>query len=350
MEYLNKSYFGNSIYEYIIAVAVTLAFSVAGYLLVRISSAGWKKLHKGDAFDSDFLITDIKSKFMPIIYFGALYLGIKSLTLSPEIMKTIKVATLIIFTILGARFSIAFISDLLEIQIMKNDQNSARKKAFKGILSVFIVLIWTAAVILLLDNLGFKISTLVAGMGIGGIAIALAAQTLLGDMFSYFSIFFDKPFEIGDFIVVNEHLGVIEAIGIKTTRIRSLGGEQLIFSNTDLTNSRIKNYKRMERRRVVFKLGFIYQTELEKLKEIPKTIKEIIESIQDTVFDRAHFSSYGDFNLVFEIVYYVIGNDYNKYMDIQQEINLRIMEYCRENGIEFAFPTQTVYLERENSV
>ena len=199
-----------------------------------------------------------------------------------------------------------------------------------------------------MDNLGIKISALVAGLGIGGIAIALAAQTVLGDLFSCFIIFFDRPFVIGDFIVIGEFKGTVDHVGLKTTRLISLGGEQLIFSNTDLTNSRIRNYKRMDRRRIVFQLGVTYQTTLMQLKKIPQIIEEIITQIPDATFDRTHFASYGDFSLNFEIVYYVNDRDYNKYMVIQQEINFKIKEAFEKEGIEFAYPTQTVFLSNEN--
>ncbi|MCZ7615125.1 MAG: mechanosensitive ion channel family protein [Ignavibacteriaceae bacterium] len=173
-----------------------------------------------------------------------------------------------------------------------------------------------------MDNLGFDISAVIAGLGIGGIAIALAAQTILGDLFSYFVIFFDRPFEVGDFITVQDKSGTVEYTGIKTTRLRSLSGEQLVFSNHDLTNSRIHNYKKMERRRVVFTLRVIYQTTAEQIESIPKLVREIIESQQDVAFDRGHFASYGDFSLNFEFVYFVLEADYNKYMNIQQAINI----------------------------
>ncbi|MDP2942472.1 MAG: mechanosensitive ion channel family protein, partial [Candidatus Omnitrophota bacterium] len=211
------------------------------------------------------------------------------------------------------------------------------------------VLIWGGAIILFLDNLGFKISAIIAGLGIGGVAVALAAQAILKDLFSYFSIIFDQPFKIGDFIIVGDLMGTIEYIGIKTTRIRSLGGEMLIFSNSDLTDSRLRNYRLMEKRRVVFKLGVVYETSRERLKEIPKIIENSIKNVKDTMFDRAHFFSYGDFSLIFEIVYYVVGADYNKYMDIQQEINFAIKEEFERKGIEFAFPTQTLYVNKTES-
>src|SRR3546814_878321 len=140
----------------------------------------------------------------------------------------------------------------------------------RGIMFILNVVIWIFGLVLLLSNLGYDVTAIVAGMGIGGIAIALAAQTILGDLFSYFVIFFDRPFEIGDFIVVDDKSGTVEYVGIKTTRLKSLGGEQLVFSNTDLTNSRLHNYKRMERRRIVFKLGVVYETPEKKLKLIPE--------------------------------------------------------------------------------
>jgi small-conductance mechanosensitive channel len=235
---------------------------------------------------------------------------------------------------------------VLETHWLKKEVDETKKRDVKGIVPIIKVVIWSIGIIFLLDNLGFKINTVIAGLGIGGIAVALAAQALLGDLFSYFSILFDRPFEIGDFIIVGDYLGTIEHIGIKTTRIRSLSGEQLVFSNTDLTNSRVRNYKRMQKRRVVFQLGVTYQTTLQQVKEIPQIITDVIKNVNDTVFDRAHFSSYGDFSLNFETVYNVLSSDYNKYMDIQQEINFAIKEEFEKRGIEFAYPTQTLFMEK----
>ena len=197
--------------------------------------------------------------------------------------------------------------------------------------------------VFLLDNLGRDVTTIIAGLGVGGIAIALAAQTILGDLFSYFVIFFDQPFEIGDFIVLDDKSGNIEYVGVKTTRIRTLTGDILVVSNTDLTNSRIHNYKRMSERRIVFKLGLVYQTKHEQLKQIPGFIKSIIESVDGVRFDRSHFSGYGDFSLDFETVYYVLAQDYVIYMEKQQEIYLAIFKKFEEEGIVFAYPTQTLF-------
>lgn len=207
------------------------------------------------------------------------------------------------------------------------------------------VILWSFALLLILQNLGIDITALVAGLGIGGIAVALALQRILNDLFSSLSIVLDKPFVIGDFVVFDDFFGNIEHIGIKTTRIRSLSGEQIICANGDLLDTRIRNFKRMNERRVVFKIGVVYQTPEDKLCKIPEMLKEIIESQENARFDRAHFCSYGDFALLFEIVYYVLSSDYNLYMDIQQAINLEIFKRFQADHIEFAYPSQSIYLQ-----
>jgi small-conductance mechanosensitive channel len=207
------------------------------------------------------------------------------------------------------------------------------------------------AAVLILDNIpGVEITALVASLGIGGIAVALAVQNILSDLFASLSIVLDKPFVIGDFIIVDNCLGTVEHIGLKTTRLRSLSGEQLVFSNNDLLKSRVRNYKRMAERRVVFSVGVTYQTPLEKLERIPTLIRDTIEAQPAVRFDRAHFQGYGDFALNFEVVYYVLDPDYNRYMDIQQGINLGIYSSFAEEGIEFAYPTRTLYIAGENRV
>lgn len=209
--------------------------------------------------------------------------------------------------------------------------------------------VWALVVLLVLDNLGVNITALVAGLGIGGIAVALAMQNILGDLFASLSIVLDKPFVVGDFLMVGEFLGVVERIGLKTTRLRSLSGEQLVFSNTDLLDGRIRNFGRMYERRVVFSLGVTYDTPRDKLKMIPDIVREAVEAQQDTRIDRSHFNKYGDYALNFESVYYVLSADYNRYMDIQQAINFTIHERFEQAGIEFAYPTQTLYVARPAS-
>jgi small-conductance mechanosensitive channel len=210
------------------------------------------------------------------------------------------------------------------------------------------IVLWSLATLVALDNLGFNIRTLMASLGIGGIAVALAVQNILGDIFSSVSIALDKPFVLGDFIAVDSYMGTVEYVGLKTTRIRSLSGEQIIFSNTELLKSRIRNHKRMQERRVVFGFGIAYETPTEDIERIPAMVKEIITACADIRFDRAHFKAYGDSALLFEVVYYMLTPDFNKYMDVQQTINLELLQRFRKRGITFAYPTQTLYIASNN--
>lgn len=351
-ELLQQSFYNNTIQNYLIFAAILVLGMLAVRILKSIVIHRLKEWAKKTATTiDDFLIQNIDKKLIPLLYFAVLFFAAKSLILTPATTRIIDVLAVILITFIGIRFLILLFSYVLEAHWLKKETDESRKRDVKGLMPVIKVVIWIVGLIFLLDNLGFEINTVIAGLGIGGIAVALAAQAVLGDLFSYFSILFDRPFELGDFIIIGDYMGTIEHIGIKTTRVRSLGGEQLVFSNTDLTNSRVRNYKRMEKRRIVFKLGVTYQTPNQKLKEIPGIILDIIKNIENTVFDRAHFSSYGDFSLIFEVVYYVLSSDYNKYMDIQQDINFAINEEFEKRGIEFAYPTQTLFLEKnaENS-
>ncbi|SHK97034.1 mechanosensitive ion channel family protein [Rhodothermus profundi] len=206
------------------------------------------------------------------------------------------------------------------------------------------LVLWTLVLLVALDNFGVDITALVASVGIAGVAIGLAVQNILGDLFASLSIVLDKPFVVGDFIIVDNYMGTVEHIGLKSTRIRSLTGEQLVFSNSDLLNSRIRNYKRMRERRIVFTVGVVYQTPKEKLEKIPEIIREVVEAQERVRFDRAHFKEFGPSSLNFEVVYWVLDPDYTLYMNIQQAINLAIFERFAQEGIEFAYPTQTLYV------
>ena len=206
------------------------------------------------------------------------------------------------------------------------------------------VAVWSLALLLIFQNLGFDITALIAGLGVGGIAVALAAQSVLGDLFSSLAIVLDRPFEVGDFIVFGEQMGTVEKIGIKTTRIRALSGEQIAVSNTDLVKTRVHNFKRMKERRVVLVVGVTYDTPADKLERIPSMVTEIIEKQDEVRFERAHFRSFGNSALEFETVYWVLDADYTIYMDKQQAINFAIFRAFQDEGIEFAFPSQTLYV------
>ncbi len=206
--------------------------------------------------------------------------------------------------------------------------------------------LWAIVVLAALDNFGFDVGTLLAGLGIGGIAIALATQNMLADLFASLSIVLDKPFVVGDFVNVGDMSGTVQHIGLKTTRVRSLSGEQIVFSNSDLLSSRIRNYKRMEERRVAFTVGVTYGTDAKWLQEISRFLRESVEAQETARFDRAHFKGYGDFSLIYEVVYYVLSSDYAVYMDTQQAINIAIHKAFTDRDIEFAFPTQSLFIEK----
>lgn len=208
------------------------------------------------------------------------------------------------------------------------------------------VALYAMVILFVLSNFGIDVTAMVAGLGVGGIAVALAVQNILGDLFGSLSIVLDKPFVVGDFIVVGNQLGTVERIGLKTTRLRALSGEQLVFANSDLLASRIQNFKRMRERRVVFGFGVAYQTSRERIREIPAIVRAAIEAQPLARFDRAHFKAFGASSLEFEVVYYVNSPDFNPYMDTQQEINLAIMRGFEERGIRFAYPTQRLVLMR----
>lgn len=347
-EIMNFSFLGNQVLDYSVCLlifAVGFLFLAVFKNIVRRTLKKWTDKTATDV--DDFLLGTFMKTVVPILYFCIFYACISYLNLSAGLRKTMYIIGVSLLTVYGIMLVTCLIEFFVRYYIDKKQIDSDKENRYRKLLPIIKVLVWILGIIFLLDNLGFKISAVIAGLGIGGVAVALASQAVLKDLFSYFSIMFDKPFEYGDFIIVGDFMGTIENIGIKTTRIRSLSGEQLVFSNADLTDSRLRNYKRMGKRRVVFKLGVTYQTELKMLKEIPGVIEKIIKNTEDTVFDRAHFFSYGDFSLVFEVVYYVLSRDYNKYMDLQQVINFAVREEFDKRDVDFAYPTQTLFVNKD---
>ncbi len=210
-------------------------------------------------------------------------------------------------------------------------------------------IVWSVMLLSILANAGVNITALVASLGVGGIAIALAVQTILSDVFASLSIGFDKPFEIGDFVVFNDVAGTVEHIGLKTTRIRSLSGEQIVCGNAILLQQTLHNYKRMQTRRIVFTFGVASDTAPEKLRSVGDMVKQIITDVGETKFDRAHFLGFDRDRLTFEVVHIVNTADYNKYMDIQQEINIRILEGLNQQEIKLALPSMVLHAPRMNA-
>ncbi|MGO0628974.1 mechanosensitive ion channel family protein [Pseudomonas sp. SAR267] len=204
------------------------------------------------------------------------------------------------------------------------------------------VLLWSVVVLAMLSNLGVNITAFVASLGVGGIAVALAVQNILGDLFASLSIAVDKPFEVGDFIVIGPLAGSVEHVGLKTTRIRSLGGEQIVMANASMISSTIQNYKRLQERRIVFEFGLSYDTPTEAVKKAPGIVEEAIKGQEQVRFDRAHLRGFGKEALEFECVYIVKDPGYNLYMDIQQAINFRLLERFSKIGAKFAVPVRAI--------
>lgn len=343
----SQIFYNNSIQEWLTAFG---SFVIIYIILISSRKIISSKLHvftQKTTTDIDDLISNLINKTSGyLLLVLSLFAGYKLLNTPAEIdSKANIIVMIVVFYQLGLWGNSLITFFVGRQRKDKIESDAASVTAFSALGFVIKILLWAVIVLLALDNMGFNVTTLAASLGVGGIAVALAVQNILGDLFASMSIVLDKPFVIGDFIIVDEYLGSVEHVGLKTTRIRSLSGEQLIISNSDLLQSRIRNYKRMLERRIVFSIGVTYDTEADKLKIIPDIIKKIIENTGQTRFDRSHFKDFGNFSLNFETVYWVISPDYNIYMDIQQKINLEIYEKFQEQGITFAYPTQTLYLE-----
>ncbi|HYD35217.1 MAG TPA: mechanosensitive ion channel family protein [Vitreimonas sp.] len=228
---------------------------------------------------------------------------------------------------------------------VRNTDSPDRYVIAEFIVKVSRVLIWIVAILVILQNLGFNVTALTSGLGIAGIAIGFALQNILEDFFAFFSIYFDKPFQVGDFIIIGKDMGIVTHVGVKSTRIQTLEGQELIFPNKKLTEERVNNYKHMTERRVVFQLTFTYDTSAAMLKKLPDLIGEILAKEEMIRCDRVHFKEITPNGYVYEIVYFVLHSDYNQYMDIQQRLNIEIVKMIHRQQVRLAHPTQQVIFE-----
>ena len=332
--------------------AVAIAAGIAAGVLLLAGAMitfARRRLHNAreTAGEVDDVLLDLFRRMnLALILFPAVWLGARALVLPKELTSLISTFARLSLIAQAALWSAAILDFFLRrYHRRRAETDPAAVTTIRAFRFAAVFAVWCIAVLVALDNLGIDVTTLITGLGIGGVAIALATQNILGDLFASLSIVLDKPFVVGDFIRTGDDLGMVEQIGLKTTRVRSLSGELLVFSNSDLLQSRIRNYKRMEERRVLFRIGVVYQTTPTQLRRIPPMVREIIERQSPTRFDRAHFAAFGDSSYDFEFVYYVASPDYNAYMDIQQAINLAIVDDFAAERIEFAYPTRTLYLE-----
>ncbi|MEE8131904.1 MAG: mechanosensitive ion channel family protein [Candidatus Paceibacterota bacterium] len=344
---------GNTGKDYLIALGIFVGAMIVLKIFQSVVLSRLKKAAKKTKTDLDDVLIEIVEKIRPPFYlFIALYVGLKTLLL-PVLADQIIYGLFILIIVFQIIRSLQIFIDYWTEKLIRRKEEaedsaeSSQNKATVKSISYFLkLLLWVLAVFIILSNWGINITSLIAGLGIGGLAIAFALQNILQDVFSSFSIMIDKPFKVGDFIIVDNDMGVVQKIGIKTTRIKTLQGQELVFPNRQLTDTRINNYKKMEKRRIVFSFGVLYETSTEKVKKIPEIVKDIIDKEPNAELDRVHFKEFGDFSLNFEVVYYVTVPDYGKYMDTQQSINFTLKEEFEKEGIEFAYPTQTLFVKK----
>lgn len=346
---MQETIYANTPTEWALALAVFVMAALGLRLVASLALRRMERFAEATRTDLDDLLAELLRKTKTIfVLLLAFWLATETLVLPPALAGYIQSILVIGMLLQGGFWGSGVVTYLLlRYQKQQLEVDPGGATAVGALAFVARVLVWSVFVLLILDNVGLDVTALITGMGIGGIAVALALQNVLGDLFASLSIVLDKPFVIGDFIIVGEQMGTVEHVGLKSTRVRSLSGEQLIFSNSDLLSSRIRNYKRMDERRIVFEIGVVYDTSLATLREIPGMIRESVESQENTRFDRAHFKAYGASSLTFETVYYMLVPDYNAYMDTQQGINLELFRRFEAAGIEFAYPTQTLFVRRD---
>lgn len=339
--------YGNAVQQWLLAGGAALGFYLLLLFLRRVVGDWLAALAARTPWQADDVLADLfrgtNRLFLLVV---ALEAGGQFLSLPPEAHLALQRVMLAALLLQGAGWAINVVDYLVTRRLMAGQDVNVAKTTRGAIMLVVQVGIWSLAILLLLQNVsGMKVDALIASLGITGVAVALAVQRILGDLFASLSIAIDQPFIIGDTIKVGEMTGRVEKIGLKSTRLLSVSGEQLIFSNADLLSSRIHNLQRMERRRVVLSLGVDYETALDKVERVPAVLEAIVKAQEQVSFERAHLKSLGDFALLFELAYTVESNDFMVFMDVQQRINLEVLRCFQEEGIHLASPTQKLLLQ-----
>ena len=342
---LDDRYLGNSLWHWALALGIVIAVFAITLVIRRIVRSRYERLAATPQIELLELPLKVASQTgMLFLLVISIYAGASILTVPEKVSSILKTAlTIVGFWQAGLWVSTAVTSWLEFKQRATLAHDRAAAGTFSIIAFVSRALIWALVLLLTLDNLGINITALIAGLGIGGIAVALAVQNVLGDLLASLSITLDRPFVVGDAIAVDDFNGTVEQIGIKSVRLRSVNGEQIIMSNADLLKSRLRNYGRMIERRVQFVIGVALDSPPEKLSQIPAALRAIVESEQNTRFDRSHFARIGSASLDFETVYFVTTPNYGVYMDIQQRINLKVIELLTKQGLQLAIPVQRIW-------
>jgi len=351
-ELLERVYFGNKIEHWLTAAAIVLGLLLVLLLIRRLVRAKYAKLAATPEIELIEVPFKAASRTTSLfLVLASVFAGMQALSLPTKVSKVaLTLFTIVAFWQIGLWATTALLASLER----KQRATLATHRAAAGTLGIigFIarVTIWAFVLLLTLDNLGIEIRPLLAGLGIGGIAVALAVQNVLGDLLASLSITLDRPFVVGDALAVDNFNGTVEYIGVKSTRLRSIDGEQIIMPNSNLLSSRLRNFTRMTERRVVYPVSVTQETPREQLQRIPALIRSFIEEHKEVRFDRAHFSRIGPASFDFEAVYIVLTADYGRHMDILQTINLKLIEAFEREGIRFAYPTQRLWLEQDQAV
>lgn len=349
-EILALGFFGNTVEQYLFALGVFVAINIAIIVFKKYVLHVLRKIVKRTKNDFDDIMIDIlESIKYPLYLVLALYISLWFLAVPQVVMDTGYYLLLIgclYYVVKALQATIDFFAAEYDKKSQRKSRLGGKSKAVEYLSKLGKWALWLFAALVLVGNLGIEITPLVAGMGIVGLAIAFALQNILGDVFNFFAIYMDKPFMEGDFLIIGDDRGTVSKIGIRSTRIKTLRGEELVISNNELTSTRIHNFKKMDYRRIAFAIGVTYETPSKKLEKIPGIIQKVIEAQKKTRFDRTHFKNFGDFSLNYEIIYFLDTTDYAEYMDTQQEINLGIKRAFEKEGIEFAYPTQKVFVSK----
>lgn len=345
---MQSEFLGVAAEQWLWAAGILVGSFVAVSFVVRITAAYARRLAARTDTDIDDLIAALVQKTaLMFVLLIAIWVASRSLEL-PEGMAQGLTRVLKLGVLVQGGFWVTGVVHYLIERFTRGrlDDDPSVASALGAVRVVATMLIWIAVLLTALATFDVNVSALLTGLGVGGIAIALAVQNILGDLLGAVTILLDKPFQVGDYIVVGDSQGTVEHIGLKTTRIVSFTGEQLVIGNADLLSSRIHNYKRMNERRATFRIGVEYGTPYDVVANIPSILEEIVTSQEQTRCDRSYFKEYGDSALVYEVVYWMTVPNYDVFVQTQQTINLAIYDRFAREGIGFAFPSQTVYLRR----
>lgn len=342
---LGVMFLGNSLRDYLVCLFTVGIGALIVWVADKTVVRGLKRLaQRTDSTLDDFFFATLEKFVLPALYVLAAYLGVRELALNHAVARALQAGVAVLVAIQSVRFLSSIARKLLERYMLRRAESpeaaELEMRSVRGILVFVNIVGWIMASILVMDNLGIKVSTFVAGLGIGGIAIALAAQAVLGDLFSYFVIFFDRPFQVGHSIKVGTFQGEVESIGIKTTRLRSISGETIVMSNKYLTDNQVQNFRLLQRRRALLTFDVDYATPEAKLREIPALVRAIVTGLPRATLERAHLRSFEDPGLRFEVVFFVEAADYGTYMDHIQEFNFQLKEALEKRGVALAYPAR----------